>query len=48
MGNGMYVYKETDLTTEYFYHKKWQMNFIIDLGYFEGGVPLEEAGRKCL
>lgn len=44
----VYVYKEEDLTVEYFYQKKWLMSFISDLGYFGGGTSMDEDDRKCL
>lgn len=48
MENGMYVYKEDDLSTEDFYQKKRLMSFINDLCYLIGGIPSKEADRKRL
>lgn len=48
MENEVYLYKKEDLTTKYFYHNKWLMSFISNLGYLGGGVPSDEADRKCL
>lgn len=46
LGNGVYVYKDEDLTTEDLYHTKWMMSFIIDLVYIGNDVPLDEVGQK--
>lgn len=48
MENDTNVYKEEDFSDKDSYQKKRPVEFVNNLGYFGGGVPLIEADKKCL
>lgn len=47
-GNGLYVYKENDLSPKELYLKKRLTTFIKELGYVRGVVPRDEISNKRL
>lgn len=48
MGNGLYVYKMSDLYHEELHLNKWLVSFVKDLGYLGGVIPQDKVSEKRL
>lgn len=48
MGNGLYVYKMSDLYHEELHLNKWLVSFVKDLGYLGGVIPQDKVSEKHL